>query len=209
MPTGEVEVAASELEVISAAKTPPFQIEDDVEADEATRLKYRYLDLRRPRMQRMLQMRHRVTNTMHRYMDANEFVEVETPMLLKGTPEGSRDFIVPSRLHPGNFFALPQSPQQLKQLLMVAGIGRYYQIARCLRDEDLRADRVVEITQLDVEMSFCTEEDVFSLIEGLWVEVWRDVLGVELTTPLPRLDMQESLLRYGTDKPDQVWAGDR
>ena len=202
MATGAVEVTASELEVISVAKTPPFQIEDEVEADEATRLKYRYLDLRRPRMQRMLEMRHRVTNTMHRYMDANEFVEVETPMLLKGTPEGSRDFIVPSRLHPGNFFALPQSPQQLKQLLMVAGIGRYYQIARCLRDEDLRADRVVEITQLDVEMSFCTEEDVFSLIERLWVEVWRDVLGVELTTPLPRLDMQESMLRYGTDKPD-------
>jgi aspartyl-tRNA synthetase len=202
MATGAVEVTASELEVISVAKTPPFQIEDEVEADEATRLKYRYLDLRRPRMQRMLEMRHRVTNTMHRYMDANEFVEVETPMLLKGTPEGSRDFIVPSRLHPGNFFALPQSPQQLKQLLMVAGIGRYYQIARCLRDEDLRADRVVEITQLDVEMSFCTEEDVFSLIEGLWVEVWRDVLGVDLTTPLPRLDMQESMLRYGTDKPD-------
>src|SRR3984893_16635969 len=202
MATGEVEVTALELEVISAAKTPPFQIEDDVEADEATRLKYRYLDLRRPRMQRMLEMRHRVVNTMHRYMDANEFVEVETPMLLKGPPEGSRDFIVPSRLHPGNFFALPQSPQQLKQLLMVAGIGRYYQIARCLRDEDLRADRVVEITQLDVEMSFCTEEDVFDLIEGLWVQVWKDVLGVELTTPLPRLDMQESLLRYGTDKPD-------
>jgi aspartyl-tRNA synthetase len=202
MATGAVEVTASELEIISVAKTPPFQIENEVEADEATRLKYRYLDLRRPRMQRMLEMRHRVVNTMHRYMDKNEFVEVETPMLLKGTPEGSRDFIVPSRLHPGNFFALPQSPQQLKQLLMVAGIGRYYQIARCLRDEDLRADRVVEITQLDVEMSFCTEEDVFSLIEGLWVEVWKDVLGVELTTPLPRLDMQESLLRYGTDKPD-------
>jgi aspartyl-tRNA synthetase len=202
METGEVEVTASELEVISVAKTPPFQIEDEVEADEATRLKYRYLDLRRPRMQRMLEMRHRLVNTMHRYMDANEFVEVETPMLLKGTPEGSRDFIVPSRLHPGNFFALPQSPQQLKQLLMVAGMGRYYQIARCLRDEDLRADRVVEITQLDVEMSFCTEEDVLTLIEGLWVKVWKDVLDVDITTPLPRLDMQESLLRYGTDKPD-------
>jgi aspartyl-tRNA synthetase len=202
MPTGDVEVTASELEVISTAKTPPFQIEDDVEADEATRLKYRYLDLRRPRMQRMLEMRHRLVNTMHRYMDANEFVEVETPMLLKGTPEGSRDFIVPSRLHPGNFFALPQSPQQLKQLLMVAGMGRYYQIARCLRDEDLRADRVVEITQLDVEMSFCTEEDVLNLIEGLWVKVWKEVLDVDITTPLPRLDMQESLLRYGTDKPD-------
>jgi aspartyl-tRNA synthetase len=202
MATGDVEVTAFELEVISAAKTPPFQIEDDVEADEATRLKYRYLDLRRPRMQRMLEMRHRLINTMHRYMDANEFIEVETPMLLKGTPEGSRDFIVPSRLHPGNFFALPQSPQQLKQLLMVAGMGRYYQIARCLRDEDLRADRVVEITQLDVEMSFCTEQDVLTLIEGLWVKVWKEVLDVDITTPLPRLDMQESLLRYGTDKPD-------
>src|SRR3989442_15811496 len=202
MATGEIEVTASELEVISVAKTPPFQIEDEVDADEATRLKYRYLDLRRPRMQRMLEMRHRVVNAMHRYMDANEFVEVETPMLLKGTPEGSRDCIVPSRLHPGEFFALPQSPQQLKELLMVAGIGRYYQIARCLRDEDLRADRVVEITQLDVEMSFCTEEDVFALIEGLWATVWKDVLGIEIPTPFQRIDMQESLLRYGTDKPD-------
>ena len=202
MATGDVEVTASEVEVISTAKTPPFQIEDEVEADEATRLKYRYLDLRRPRMQHTLELRHRVVQTIHRYMDANEFVEVETPMLLKGTPEGSRDFIVPSRLHPGNFFALPQSPQQLKQLLMVAGIGRYYQIARCLRDEDLRADRVVEITQLDVEMSFCTEEDVFTLIEGLWAKVWKEVLGVEIETPFPRLDMQECLLKYGTDKPD-------
>ncbi len=202
MPTGEVEVIATELEVISTAKTPPFQIEDEVEADEATRLKYRYLDLRRPRMQQTLELRHRVVQTIHRYMDAHEFVEVETPMLLKGTPEGSRDFIVPSRLHPGSFFALPQSPQQLKQLLMVAGMGRYYQIARCLRDEDLRADRVVEITQLDVEMSFCTEEDVFSLIEGLWAKVWKDVLGVEIETPFLRLDMQECLLKYGTDKPD-------
>jgi aspartyl-tRNA synthetase len=138
----------------------------------------------------------------HRYMDGHEFLEVETPMLLKGTPEGSRDFIVPSRLHPGEFFALPQSPQQLKQLLMVAGIGRYYQIARCLRDEDLRADRVVEITQLDVEMSFCTEEDVFALIEGLWATVWKDVLGIEIPTPFPRLNVKESLLKYGTDKPD-------
>src|SRR5438552_16003352 len=202
MATGDVEVTAAELEVISTAKTPPFQIEDEVEADEATRLKYRYLDLRRPRMQRMLEMRHRVVKAMHRYMDEHEFMEVETPMLLKGTPEGSRDFIVPSRLHPGEFFALPQSPQQLKQLLMVAGVGCYYQIARCLRDEDLRADRVVEITQLDVEMSFCDEEDVLTLVEGLWVQVWKDVMGIDIKTPLPRLDMQESLLRYGTDKPD-------
>lgn len=202
MGTGEVEVIASDVEIISQAKTPPFEIVDDVEADESTRLKYRYLDIRRPKMTQTLELRHRVVQAMHRYMDANEFMEVETPMLLKGTPEGSRDFIVPSRLHPGEFFALPQSPQQLKQLLMVAGIGRYYQIARCLRDEDLRADRVVEITQLDVEMSFCTEEDVFGLIEGLWAGVWRDVLGIEIQTPFPRLDLQASLLKYGTDKPD-------
>jgi len=202
MATGAIEVVASDLEIISEAKTPPFEIQDDVNADEALRLKYRYLDLRRPKMTRNLEQRHRVVQAIHRYMDAHEFMEVETPMLLKGTPEGSRDFIVPSRLHPGNFFALPQSPQQLKQLLMVAGIGRYYQIARCLRDEDLRADRVVEITQLDVEMSFCTEEDVFTLIEGLWAKVFKDVLDVNITTPFPRLDMQESLLKYGTDKPD-------
>jgi aspartyl-tRNA synthetase len=202
MATGDVEVVADEVEVISEAKTPPFEIVDDVEADEALRLKYRYLDIRRPKLAQTLELRHRVVQAIHRYMDAHEFIEVETPMLLKGTPEGSRDFIVPSRLHPGEFFALPQSPQQLKQLLMVAGIGRYYQIARCLRDEDLRADRVVEITQLDVEMSFCDEEDVFTLIEGLWAQVWKEVLGIEIPTPFPRLDMQESLLRYGTDKPD-------
>ena len=200
--TGEVEVDVQELEVISKSKTPPFEIEDDVNADEATRLKYRYLDLRRPKMARTLELRHRVVQAIHRYMSSREFIEVETPMLLKGTPEGSHDFIVPSRLHPGEFFALPQSPQQLKQLLMVAGIGRYYQIARCLRDEDLRADRVVEITQLDVEMSFCTEEDVIGLIEGLWASVWKDVLGIEIKTPFPRIDMQQALLKYGTDKPD-------
>ena len=200
--TGDVEVDLEELEVISKSKTPPFEIEDDVSADEATRLKYRYLDLRRPKMARTLELRHRVVQAIHRYMSSREFIEIETPMLLKGTPEGSRDFIVPSRLHPGEFFALPQSPQQLKQLLMVAGIGRYYQIARCLRDEDLRADRVVEITQLDVEMSFCTEEDVLALIEGLWESVWKDVLGIEIKTPFPRIDMQEALLKYGSDKPD-------
>ncbi|HEV2476227.1 MAG TPA: aspartate--tRNA ligase, partial [Candidatus Dormibacteraeota bacterium] len=202
MATGEVEVAATDVEIISEAKTPPFEIDDEVTADEALRLKYRYLDIRRPRLTRTLELRHRVVQAIHRYMDGHEFIEVETPMLLKGTPEGSRDFIVPSRLHPGSFFALPQSPQQLKQLLMVAGIGRYYQIARCLRDEDLRADRVVEITQLDVEMSFCTEEDVFTLIEGLWAKVWKDVLDIEIPTPFPRIDMQEALLKYGTDKPD-------
>jgi len=201
--TGEVEVAASELEVITAAKTPPFQVEDDAAlADEATRLKYRYLDLRRPRMQHILQVRHRVNKIIHAYMDEHEFVEVETPLLVKGTPEGARDFIVPSRLHAGEFFALPQSPQQLKQLLMVSGLGRYYQIARCLRDEDLRADRALEFTQLDLEMSFCDEEDVFTLIEGLWARIWKEILDVDIVTPFPRLDMKDALLRYGSDKPD-------
>jgi aspartyl-tRNA synthetase len=201
--TGEVEVAASELEVISVAKTPPFQVEEDgALADEATRLKYRYLDLRRPRMQRILELRHRVNKIIHAYMDEREFVEVETPMLIKTTPEGARDFIVPSRLYPGKFYALPQSPQTLKQILMVSGMGRYYQIARCLRDEDLRADRALEFTQLDLEMSFCTEEDVFTLVEGLFARIWREVLEVEIEVPFPRIDMQESLLKYGTDKPD-------
>ena len=202
MPTGEVEVEASELEIITRAKTPPFPIEDDTTADESIRLKYRYLDLRRPKMQRILELRHRVNKIIHGYMDEHEFIEVETPLLVKGTPEGARDFIVPSRLHPGEFFALPQSPQQLKQLLMVSGLGRYYQIARCLRDEDLRADRALEFTQLDLEMSFCDEEDIFTLIEGLWARIWKQILDVDLVTPFPRLDMKDTLLRYGTDKPD-------
>jgi len=202
MPTGEVEVVADELAIISFAKTPPFPIEDDIQTDESLRLTYRYLDLRRPRMQTILQLRHRVNKIIHGYMDENEFVEVETPLLIKTTPEGARDFIVPSRLHPGKFYALPQSPQTLKQILMVGGLGRYYQIARCLRDEDLRADRSLEFTQLDLEMSFCDEEDVFRIVEGLFARIWREILGVELQVPFPRIDMQEALLRYGTDKPD-------
>jgi aspartyl-tRNA synthetase len=202
MPTGDIEVEASELVIITRAKTPPFPIEDETSADETIRLKYRYLDLRRPRMQRILELRHRVNKIIHAYMDEHEFIEVETPLLVKGTPEGARDFIVPSRLHPGEFFALPQSPQQLKQLLMVSGLGRYYQIARCLRDEDLRADRALEFTQLDLEMSFCDEEDIFTLIEGLWARIWKQILDVDLITPFPRLDMKDTLLRYGTDKPD-------
>jgi aspartyl-tRNA synthetase len=202
MATGEIEVDASAVEVISESKTPPFEIEDDVKADESLRLRYRYLDLRRPRMQHILELRHRVNKIIHSYMDEHEFIEVETPLLVKGTPEGARDFIVPSRLHGGEFFALPQSPQQLKQLLMVSGLGRYYQIARCLRDEDLRADRALEFTQLDLEMSFCDEEDVFALIEGLWARIWKEILDVDIPTPFPRLDMKDALLRYGTDKPD-------
>ena len=202
MATGEIEVVADDVEVISTAKTPPFPVEDDINTEESLRLKYRYLDLRRPRMQGILELRHRVNKIIHAYMDEHEFVEVETPMLIKTTPEGARDFIVPSRLHPGKFYALPQSPQTLKQILMVSGLGRYYQIAHCLRDEDLRADRSLEFTQLDLEMSFCDEEDVFTIIEGLFARIWREILGVELTIPFPRLDMQESLLKYGTDKPD-------
>jgi len=200
--TGEVEVIADEIHIISMSKTPPFPIDDNINTDESLRLEYRYLDLRRPRMQQILELRHRVNKIIHSYMDEREFIEVETPLLIKTTPEGARDFVVPSRLYPGEFYALPQSPQTLKQLLMVAGLGRYYQIARCLRDEDLRADRQLEFTQLDLEMSFCTEEDVFSLVEGLFAVIWKDVLGIELKLPFPRIDQQEAFLKYGTDQPD-------
>jgi aspartyl-tRNA synthetase len=202
LPTGEVEVHACELEVLNPSLTPPWQLESDQEPEESLRLRYRYLDLRRPRMQRILQVRHRVNHLTHRYFDGQDFLEVETPILTKSTPEGARDFLVPSRLHQGQFYALPQSPQQMKQLLMVAGVQRYYQIARCLRDEDLRADRSAEFTQLDLEASFVEEEDIFGLIEG-WIQLlWRELLGVDLALPWPRLTMNEALLKYGTDKPD-------
>ena len=203
LPTGEVEVAATGLEILNKSKTPPFPIEDEQnEADEKTRLKYRYLDLRRQPMLRALEIRHRLNKIIHRVMDDNEFIEVETPILMKSTPEGARDFLVPSRLHQGEFFALPQSPQTLKQLLMVAGVQRYYQIAHCIRDEDLRADRQPEFTQLDLEMSFNDEEDIFELAEDLFSQVWKEILGVELARPWPRMSMKDALLRYGTDKPD-------
>jgi aspartyl-tRNA synthetase len=200
--TGEVEVVASDVDVLSASETTPFPIEDLEEPDEKTRLEYRYLDLRRPRMTRMLELRSRVNRIIRDFMDRNEFIEVETPILTRSSPSGARDFLVPSRLHPGGFYALPQAPQMLKQLLMVSGVQRYYQIARCFRDENLRADRQPEFTQLDLEMSFCDEEDVFSLIEGLFAELWQAILGVTLPVPFPRLDIKESYLRYGTDKPD-------
>ncbi len=200
--TGEVEVVASDLEVLSASDTTPFPIEDLEEPDEKTRLEYRYLDLRRPRMTKMLELRSRVNKIIRDFMERNEFIEVETPILTRSSPSGARDFLVPSRLHPGSFYALPQAPQMLKQLLMVSGVQRYYQIARCFRDENLRADRQPEFTQLDLEMSFCDEEDVFSLIEGLFAELWQAILGVTLTGPFPRLDIKEAYLRYGTDKPD-------
>jgi aspartyl-tRNA synthetase len=201
LPTGEVEVHACEAVVLNASKPTPWPL-DGEEPEESVRLKYRYLDLRRPRMQRILQIRHRVNHITHAYFDEHDFLEVETPILTKSTPEGARDFLVPSRLHPGEFYALPQSPQQMKQLLMVAGVQRYYQIARCLRDEDLRADRSAEFTQLDVEMSFNDEEDVFEIIEGWIGRLWKEILDVDLPRPWPRMPMGEALLRYGTDKPD-------
>jgi aspartyl-tRNA synthetase len=200
--TGEVEVAVSGLEVLSQADTPPFVIEDRIEASEELRLRYRYLDLRRPEMTRVLALRHTINRIIREEMEARGFLEVETPLLGRSTPEGARDFMVPSRMWPGTFYALPQSPQQLKQLLMVAGQDRYYQIVRCLRDEQPRADRSFEFTQLDVEMSFVDEEDVFAVIEPLYVRVVREIQGVDVPTPFPRMTHREMLSRFGSDKPD-------
>ncbi len=200
--TGDVEVAASMLEVLNPSDTPPFPIEDRIEAGEDLRLRYRYLDLRRPEMTKVLAMRAHIVRVMREHLDALGFIEIETPMLTRSTPEGSRDFLVPSRLWPGTFFALPQSPQQLKQLLMVGGQDRYYQIVRCLRDEAARADRGFEFTQLDVEMSFVAEDDLIALIEPLYVSIVREVQGVEVATPFPRLTYEEMMARYGSDKPD-------
>jgi len=200
--TGEVEVAARDVEVLSESDTPPFPIEDRVEVEEVLRLRYRYLDLRRPEMTRILRLRHATLSSIRRFFDRRGFVDVETPMLTKSTPEGARDFIVPSRLQRGKVYALPQSPQQFKQLLMVAGFDRYYQIARCMRDEDLRADRHWEFTQLDLEMSFATEEDIFGLFEGMFARLWEEILGIRIATPWPRLTFDESVARFGTDKPD-------
>ena len=200
--TGEIEVRARGLDILSTSETPPFVIEDDLDADETTRLRYRYLDLRRGVMQRGLRLRHRVTAGIRRFLDDRAFVEVLTPTLTRSTPEGARDFLVPSRLQPGSFYALPQSPQLFKQLLMVAGFERYYQIAPCWRDEDMRADRQLEFAQLDLEMSFVEEADVQALTEELMIALWRDSLGVELASPFPRLTYEECMARYGTDKPD-------
>jgi aspartyl-tRNA synthetase len=202
MATGEVEVVVEEVEIVSDSQPTPFPIEDPEDPDEKTRLEYRYLDLRRSRMTRMLELRNKVNRIIRGYMEEREFLEVETPILTRSSPSGARDFLVPSRLHPGEFYALPQAPQMLKQLLMVSGVQRYYQIARCFRDENLRADRQPEFTQLDLEMSFCDEDDVFSLIEGLFATLWQEVLGVTLEVPFPRLDIKDSFLRYGSDKPD-------
>lgn len=203
METGEIEVLADEIVVLNPAKTPPFPIFEDTPVDETLRLKYRYLDLRRRRMQRNLILRHRVVKYIRDFLDARGFLEIETPILFKSTPEGARDYLVPSRLHPGKFYALPQSPQQLKQLLMVAGFERYFQIARCFRDEDLRGDRQPEFTQLDLEMSFVTREDVMALIEELMIGIVEECSDRRLLTkPFPRLTYAEAMARYGIDKPD-------
>ena len=203
LPTGEVELEAREIKLLAAAAPLPFQVNEELHlANEDLRLRYRYLDLRRPELSAMLALRHRAAQAARAYLSSESFLEIETPVLVKPTPEGARDYIVPSRVHPGRFYALPQSPQLYKQTLMIAGCDRYFQFARCLRDEDLRADRQPEHTQIDLELSFVTEEEVFAAVEGLMVALWRDCLGVEIKRPFPRLTFRESMMRYGTDKPD-------
>jgi aspartyl-tRNA synthetase len=201
MPTGQIEVLAREIRVLSEARTPPFAIEDETQTAEDIRLRYRYLDLRRPRLQRNLRLRHRMTMETRRYLDEQGFYEIETPMLTKSTPEGARDYLVPSRVHHGHFYALPQSPQLFKQILMVAGLDRYFQIVRCFRDEDLRADRQPEFTQVDVEMSFPRIDTIVDLIEPLFVRLCA-LVGAEVARPFPRMTYAEAMERYGSDKPD-------
>ena len=202
LPTGEIDVVGIELAILNKAETPPFPIEDGIDVGEDLRLKYRYLDLRRPSMQSNLLVRHRAYQVTRSYYDRNGFLEIETPILMKSTPEGARDFLVPSRLHHGKFYALPQSPQTYKQILMVAGYDRYFQIVKCFRDEDLRADRQPEFTQIDVEMSFADEDDVLQVTEGLITELWKKVLDVDVRSPFARLGYREAMEKYGSDKPD-------
>jgi aspartyl-tRNA synthetase len=200
--TGSVDILADKLIILNEAETPPFAIKDDTDAFEDLRLKYRYLDLRRPALQKILLLRHSMYQLVRKYFDENNFVEVETPVLMKSTPEGARDYLVPSRVHKGKFYALPQSPQQYKQLLMVSGFDRYFQIVKCFRDEDLRADRQPEFTQIDVEMSFITQEQVFSIVEGLMKLLFKEIWNIDLALPIPRLSYEEAMMKYGSDKPD-------
>lgn len=202
LPTGEIEIEVTTLKILGAAETPPFEILDDTGAKEELRLKYRYLDLRRRSLQRNLMLRHKITKVTRDYFDENGFLELETPTLIKSTPEGARDYLVPSRVHKGSFFALPQSPQMYKQLLMLSGFDRYMQLARCYRDEDLRADRQPEFTQIDLEMSFVDREDIFTIAEGYIQRLFHEVLGVDIPTPLPRMTYTDAMNRYGSDKPD-------
>ena len=202
IPTGKIEIRAKEFRILSKAETPPIYIEENSNVREEVRLKYRYLDLRRPDMQRLMELRHRVCKLARDYFDQNGFLEIETPMLQKSTPEGARDYLVPSRVHPGKFYALPQSPQLYKQILMVSGMDRYFQIVKCFRDEDLRADRQPEFTQIDLERSFVNEDDVMEMNEGFMKLIFKEVMGVELQTPFKRLTYQEAMERYGSDKPD-------
>jgi aspartyl-tRNA synthetase len=200
--TGLVDIMVDKLIILNEAKTPPFPIKDEADVTEDVRLKYRYLDLRRPRMQNNMIMRHKMYLLTREYFDQNNFIEVETPVLMKSTPEGARDFLVPSRVHKGRFFALPQSPQQYKQLLMVSGLDRYFQIVKCFRDEDLRADRQLEFTQIDVEMSFVDQENIFQIVEGLMKVLYKEIWNKDIPLPLPRLTFDEAMERYGSDKPD-------
>jgi len=202
IPTGEIEILVDKLTVFSRSNILPFNVNEEEDVDEYTRLRYRFLDLRRPRLQKNIELRHRVSQIVRKYLSDSGFWEVETPMLTRSTPEGARDYLVPSRVHKGKFYALPQSPQLFKQMLMVSGIDRYFQIARCFRDEDLRADRQPEFTQIDLEASFIDEEDIFSIIEGLMYSIFKGALDIELTLPFPRMSYREAYTRFGTDRPD-------